>query len=86
MRKFLIVLSLMVSQLLMVGAATAKPASDKVLEKLKNARPDFQFGEVSTTPIKGIYKSNIVNGPTIYLTDDGQYFFAGDFFEVSSKG
>ncbi|MDG1293078.1 MAG: DsbC family protein [Pseudomonadales bacterium] len=86
MRKFLIILFLMVSQLSMVGAATAKPASDKVLEKLKNARPDFQFGEVSTTPIKGIYKSNIVNGPTIYLTDDGQYFFAGDFFEVGSKG
>lgn len=86
MRKFLIVLFLMVSQLSWVGVAAAEAANDKVLEKLKNARPDFQFGEVSRTPIKGIYKSNIVNGPTIYLTRDGQYFFAGDFFEVGSKG
>lgn len=86
MRKFIIILFLMFSQLVTIGAASAKPVSDKVLEKLKSARPDFKFGEVSSTPIKGIYKSNIVNGPTIYLTDNGKYFFAGDFFEVSDKG
>ncbi|HAW14390.1 MAG TPA: protein-disulfide isomerase [Cellvibrionales bacterium] len=86
MRKLLIVLCLMVSQLSLSGAAAAKSADEQLLEKLKKARPDFQFGEVSRTPVKGIYKSNIVNGPTIYITADGNYFFAGDFFEVGSKG
>lgn len=86
MRKLLIVLCLMVSQLSLSGAAAAKSADEQLLEKLKKARPDFQFGEVSRTPVKGIFKSNIVNGPTIYITADGNYFFAGDFFEVGSKG
>ncbi|MDB2410766.1 DsbC family protein [Pseudomonadales bacterium] len=86
MRKLLIILFLMVSQLSLVGAVAAKSGSDEILEKLKKARPDFQFGEVSSTPIKGIYKSSIANGPTIYLTADGKYFFAGDFFEVGAKG
>jgi thiol:disulfide interchange protein DsbC len=86
MRKLLIVLFLMVSQLSLSGVAAAKSVDDQLLEKLKKARPDFQFGEVSSTPIKGIYKTNIVNGPTIYITADGKYFFAGDFFEVSDNG
>lgn len=86
MRKLLIILFLMVSQLSLVGAEAAKSGSDEILEKLKKARPDFQFGEVTSTPIKGIYKSSIANGPTIYLTADGKYFFAGDFFEVGAKG
>ena len=86
MRKLLIILFLMVSQLSLVGAVAAKSGSDEILEKLKKARPDFQFGEVTSTPIKGIYKSSIANGPTIYLTADGKYFFAGDFFEVGAKG
>lgn len=86
MRKLLIVLILMVSQLSLSGVAAAKSVDDQLLEKLKKARPDFQFGEVSSTPIKGIYKTNIVNGPTIYITADGKYFFAGDFFEVSDNG
>ena len=86
MRKLLIVLFFMVSQLSLSGAAAAKSVDDQLLEKLKKARPDFQFGEVSKTPVKGIYKSNIINGPKIYITADGNYFFAGDFFEVSDKG
>ena len=86
MRKLLIILFLMVSQLSLVGVVAAKSGSDEILEKLKKARPDFQFGEVTSTPIKGIYKSSIANGPTIYLTADGKYFFAGDFFEVGAKG
>lgn len=55
MRKLLIVLCLMVSQLSLSGAAAAKSADEQLLEKLKKARPDFQFGEVSRTPVKGTF-------------------------------
>lgn len=85
MRKLLIIMMLMAVQLPFSFALAAKSADQKVLDKLKQARPDFQFGSVSVTPVKGIYKANIINGPTIYITADGGHFFAGDFFQVGSN-
>jgi thiol:disulfide interchange protein DsbC len=87
MRKLLILLVLSIAHL-PFGVAFAgdnDSADQGVLDKLKKARPDFQFGAVSTTPVKGMYKANIVNGPTIYVTEDGNHFFAGDFFQVGSN-
>lgn len=86
MRKLLILLVLSIAQL-PFGAALAgdsDSADQSVLDKLKKARPDFQFGSVTTTSVKGMYKSNIINGPTIYVTEDGNHFFAGDFFQVGT--
>lgn len=61
---------------------TAHADNDKILSQLKKARPDFNFEAISETPVKGIYRTGIVGGPTIYITEDGKYFFSGDFFEV----
>ncbi|MBT8149339.1 MAG: DsbC family protein [Gammaproteobacteria bacterium] len=59
--------------------------SDKILEPLKKARPDFDFESVQPTQVKGIYRTTIIGGPTIYITEDGKHFFAGDFFEVGDN-
>ena len=61
MRKLLIVLFLMVSQLSLIGAEAARLSDDKVLEKLQAALPDFKFGEVLNSPIKGIYQLFHIN-------------------------
>ena len=49
-------------------------------------RPDFVAKSVSETAAKGIFKVDITNGPTIYLTEDGQHFFTGDFYAISDNG
>ncbi len=80
MRLFLFIGLVFVAQL----SIAAESVNSKVLNRLKDARPDFEFGVVSETPVKGIYKTNIMGGPTIYITADGKHFFAGDFFAVGS--
>ena len=54
----------------------------KVLERLKDSRPDFQFGEVKKTPLEGIYQTQVEGGPIIYIVEGGEYFFAGDLYKV----
>ena len=72
---------------LLYGAVSvqAKDPGDKMLDSLKKARPDFKFEALQDTPVKGIYRTTIVGGPTIYITEDGQHFFAGDFFAVGEN-
>ncbi len=78
-----------------VSSATGEPAVpmasresgsaggiDKVLAKLRDSRPDFEFGEVTTTPVEGIYQTKVLGGPIIYIVEGGEYFFAGDMFLV----
>ena len=61
-------------------------SDSKILSRLQKARPDFNFAAVKETPVKGIYQTEIVGGPAIYITEDGKYFFSGDFFEVGEAG
>ena len=72
--------------LLQLGQGVSAQDHEKVLEPLKKLRPDFKFESVEPSQVEGIYKANIERGPTIYLTEDGRYFFAGDFFEVGDTG
>lgn len=71
--------------LLQMTTTTFASEPAKVLERLKKARPDFAFEEVVPTAVKGIYETNIIGGPTIYITEDGGHFFSGDFFEVGEN-
>ena len=57
----------------------------KVLEKLKDSRPDFEFGEVKKTPLEGIYQTQVAGGPIIYIVESGEYFFAGDLYKVEEN-
>lgn len=59
---------------------------DDMLEKLTKIRPDFMVKSVEETAVKGVFQVDIINGPTIYLTKDGHYFFTGDFYAISDKG
>ena len=47
---------------------------------------DFAFSVVSETEIDGMYSVDVQNGPTLYISEDGKYFFVGDYYEVGEKG
>lgn len=74
------------SSVVVAEAAKAdKSVAETIRKRIMNARPDLVVGSVSTTPIKDIYKAKIDNGPSVYTTADGAFFFTGDLFAVRDK-
>ena len=57
-----------------------------IIARLKQARPDMNFGDISVSPIPGLYQAQIVGGPVIYLTPDGEKFITGEIFTVKASG
>ncbi len=53
-----------------------------ILERLKAARDDFEYGPVSRSPLPGIYQVPIVGGPTLYTTASGDFAIAGELYQV----
>ena len=68
----------------LVQAADA--AGENILARLKQARPDLDFAEPKPSPVDGLYEVQVANGPLIYVSADGGYFFAGDLFAVQDGG
>jgi thiol:disulfide interchange protein DsbC len=85
MRKHLFLLSLFFLPL-STNAEINSVKSQKILDKLLDVRPDFAFSVVSETEIDGMYSVDVQNGPTLYISEDGKYFFVGDYYEVGEKG
>lgn len=54
----------------------------KIINKLKQARPELNYTEIESSPIDGLYKIKI-NGQVAFVTADGAYLVAGDMFEVA---
>ena len=75
---------LLVALLLGASSVVFAAKNSDILSKLEQARPDFKFEAVTATPVKGIYQTNIVGGPTIYITEDGKHFFSADFLVANS--
>jgi thiol:disulfide interchange protein DsbC len=57
-----------------------------ILKRLKESRPDLQYGSVSPSKLPGLYEVTVFNGPTLYVTETGDYFLAGDLFAVHHGG
>ena len=53
-----------------------------IVAKLKTARPDLNYGGVTQSPIDGIYQVQVIGGPVLYVTGNGEYFFDGDLYQV----
>lgn len=76
----------------LTGAATpAAPANDGSLEDVKQrvnktlqgAKPELSVSEVQKTPIPGLYKVSLGQGPAIYTNGDGTNFIVGDFYRIN---
>ncbi len=71
--------------------ATGKTTTEKstgndrvaaLAKKLSQARPDLKVTGVEDTEIKGVEKVQIDGRGTIYVIEDGKYFFVGDLYRV----
>ncbi len=56
--------------------------SQAIIDVLKAARPDLQYGPVGVSPIKDIYEVQVINGPVLYVAKNGRYFLDGDMYEI----
>lgn len=59
-----------------------KTTEEVILEKLRSGRPEINYGQPRPSPIKGLYQVQVVGGPILYVTPEGDKFIAGDIFEV----
>ena len=62
--------------------AVLPDTASRIKQAIQQARPDLQVGDVSTTPITGIYKVVVNNNQFLYSSEDGKYLIVGDIYEV----
>lgn len=83
-RRFFAVLLLLVSPSLL---ADVDPAVEKrIVDGLKQWRPDLSFSHVVQTPIEGLYHVQVINGPVIYVSANGDYLIQGELINVQPGG
>ncbi len=72
----------------LTGAAAAQQAggAQQILDRLQQARPDLNYSQPQPSSVPGFFEVKVSNGPTIFVSGDGEYFFAGDVFQVRSDG
>ncbi|HWV14362.1 MAG TPA: DsbC family protein [Cellvibrio sp.] len=63
-----------------------KPAEEAIVTRLQKARPDIKFSSVRPSPIAGLYQVQVVGGPLLYVTPEGDKFIAGEIFSVGDSG
>ncbi len=61
----------------------AKPVVDLLQSKLAGARPGMKIVSAVTTSIPGIFEVGLSAGPTVYMSENGDYFIIGQLFKVS---
>ncbi len=59
---------------------------ETIVSRLQQARPDVNFGAVHPSPIAGLYQTQVVGGPTLYVTPEGDKFITGEIFSVQASG
>jgi len=68
---------------MMPTAVSAGDDIDEVLKSLKKVMPNLSRGDVSSSPVDGIYEVN--RGMSyFYVTSDGRYVFSGDLVDIRS--
>ena len=76
--------------MMVLGAGSATLAADDVaaaiLARLQAARPDLEYGTPQPSSMSGLYAVQVVDGPLLYVSEDGARFIAGDLFEVQGAG
>lgn len=55
---------------------------NRILEKLRLSRPDFEYEAPVQSEIPGLYTVQVVGGPTLYVSADGKHLVAGDLYRV----
>ncbi len=53
-----------------------------ILKKLNGARSDLGYQVIGDAPVAGFYEVQVENGPILYVSADGNYFFDGSLYQV----
>ncbi|WP_372864730.1 DsbC family protein [Spongiibacter sp.] len=61
-------------------------AEQAIRDAFQRSRPDLQIDVVAPSEMPGVYRVEMKNGPTVYSSASGQYFIAGDLYELSANG
>lgn len=65
-----------------LAVGPAPDVVDRIMDNLKQARSDLQYSDVKLSPIPGLYEVRVTGGPTLYVSEDGEFFIAGDLFSI----
>ena len=75
--------------LLLISSFVASSSYAKSQEEVKawllQARPDIPIESITDGQIKGFYTLNLTGGTVLHITQDGQYFFTGDLYQVTES-
>lgn len=63
-----------------VAAQAAGPDLAKVKAQLEKNIPGVEVGNISATPVPGLFET-IISGQLVYLTEDGRYMVRGDIYD-----
>ena len=72
-----------------ISEEISKPSDaieQSVLSMLKTARPDIQFTFLGESPMPGVYEVQVINGPILFVHEQGEYLFEGGLLKVSESG
>jgi thiol:disulfide interchange protein DsbC len=70
----------LVSAILVYAQSVEETIETNILDGLRNARPDLEFGEPVPAPVEGYYEVSISGAQTIYVSEDGKHFFSGELY------
>lgn len=67
------------------SAAVDSEIAKQIKTRLQAGNPDATYGEVRESPISGLYEVPVA-GTSLFVTEDGSYFVAGDLYQTKVGG
>ena len=56
---------------------------ETIINKLKSARSDLTYTYIGDAPINSFHEVQIEDGPIIYVSSDGDFFFDGTLYQIN---
>ena len=78
-------LGVLCAAMISLTAVAATPA-ETIRQAFHKSRPDIQVENVRASDVKGLFEVRLKDGPTVYATEDGKFFFTGDLFQLAPGG
>ncbi|GAB6139766.1 bifunctional protein-disulfide isomerase/oxidoreductase DsbC [Methylosoma difficile] len=81
MKKFIQIAAL---SLMSIAATVSHANDDAIKASITKSMPAAKIGDITETPLKGIYEVSI-GAETIYMSGDGRYAFQGHLIDLEGK-
>ncbi len=85
LKGYLSALTLLLGSVLALPAL-AESAEDVILKKLKAAGPAIPVNEIRPAVLPNFYEVELSSGEILYASEDGQYLFTGDLYQIAEQG